>query len=157
MATISTSQDFDSAARTAGETFTVDSNAVLTINTDTRWHKNAPTGAGWGTGAVGSLTLTAATGAAILIDARNVKWVPYTGGSGNVPTLGSTITGGTSGVTGELLGAYSALNVAPTAAGSALPASGFLKFKSTSGNFNTSEALSGITATTNGSTVTGWI
>ena len=32
MATISTSQTFDSAARTAGETFTIDSGAIDLIN-----------------------------------------------------------------------------------------------------------------------------
>jgi len=41
VATISTSQDLDFAARAAGEAFTVTTNAILTINTDTRWHKNA--------------------------------------------------------------------------------------------------------------------
>jgi hypothetical protein len=157
MATISTSQDFDSASRSAGEAFTVNSGAVLTINTDTRWHKNAPTGAGWGTGTIGAITLNVATGGTILIDATDVKCISYTSGSGNVPTLGTTITGNTSGVTGELLGVYSAISAAPTAAGSAMPASGFIKFKSTSGTFNSSESLTGISATTNAAMTTGWL
>jgi len=36
MATISTSQTLDSAARTAGEAFTITSGAVFTIDSDTR-------------------------------------------------------------------------------------------------------------------------
>ena len=51
--TISTSQDWDSAARAAGEATTIQSGAVLTVNTDTRYHKNAPA-AGTGTFGCGS-------------------------------------------------------------------------------------------------------
>jgi len=155
MATISSSQDLDSAVRTAGEVFTMDTGAILTVNTDTCYHKNVTT---WGSNSIGGVAFTAGSTGKILYDARYVKWVPYTGATGNVPALGSTITGATSGVTGELLGVYSSINVAPTAAGSAMPASGFLKFKSTSGNFNVSESLNTFTTcTTNGATVTGWI
>jgi len=158
MATISASQDLDNAARSAGEAFTINTAATLTINTDTRWHKNAPSGADWGKGSIGSLTATAATGGTILIDATDVKWVPYTNGAGNVPALGSTITGLTSAETGELLGVYDTIAVAPTAAGAAMPANGFLKFKSTTGDFDASETLDTFAGCdTNGATVTGWI
>jgi len=154
MATISTSQDLDSAARTAGETMTIQSGAVLTINTDTRYHKNAPAS---GTGSLGSFTMTSTSGGECLVDGRDVRWLPFTSGSGNVPAYDTNIVGSTSGATGKLLGVYSALNAAPTAVGAAMPASGFIKLKSASAAYNASETLTGISATTNGVDVTGWI
>jgi hypothetical protein len=75
--TISTSQDWDSAARAAGEATTIQSGAVLTVNTDTRYHKNAPAS---GTGTFGAITMTAVTGGELLIDGTDVRWLPYTGG-----------------------------------------------------------------------------
>jgi len=38
VATITTSQTFDSAARTAGEAFTINSGAIFTIDSDTSHH-----------------------------------------------------------------------------------------------------------------------
>jgi hypothetical protein len=156
MATISTSQDLDSAARTAGEAMTIQSGAVLTINTDTRYHKNAPAS---GTGSLGSFTMSSTTGGECLIDGRNVRWLPFTSGSGLVPAYDTNVVGFTSGATGKLLGVYTALNSAPTAVGGAMPASGFIKLKSASTSYNASESLTlGMaTATTNGVDVTGWI
>lgn len=138
MATISTSANFDAAARTAGETFTINSGATLTIRTDTRYHKNAPAS---GTGSLGSFTMTAATGGRCLIDGTQVWMIPYDGGTGNVPTLGSTVTGATSGATGELMNVSSAINAAPTNAGSAMPATGYVKLTTKSGTFQDNENL----------------
>lgn len=159
MATISTSQDLDSAARSAGEAMTITSGAVLTINTDTRYHKNAPAS---GTGSLGSFTMTSATGGQVLVDGTEVRWMAYVSGSGNVPAFGTTISGATA--SGELLGVYTAIYAAPTAVGGAMPATGFIKFKSVaSGPFAASEAITGtdatytLNATTNGADVTGWI
>jgi hypothetical protein len=156
MATISTSQDLDSAARTAGEAMTIQSGAVLTINTDTRYHKNAPAS---GTGSLGSFTMTNTTGGECLVDGRYVRWLPFTSGFGLVPAYDTNVVGFTSGATGKLLGVYTALNSAPTAVGGAMPASGFIKLKSASAAYNASESLTlGMaTATTNGADVTGWI
>lgn len=159
MATISTSQTLDSAARTAGEAMTITNGAVFTIDTDTRYHKNAPAS---GTGSLGSFTMTSATGGEVLVDGRNVRWIAYTSGSGNVPAYDTIISGATA--SGLLAGVYTAVNAAPTAVGTAMPASGFLKFKSvTSGPFSSSEAISGtdgtytLNATTNGTETTGWL
>lgn len=159
MATISTSQTLDSASRSAGEAFTITSRAVFTIDTDTRYHKNAPAG---GTGALGSFTMTDASGGEVLIDGRNVRWLPFVSGSGNVPAFDTVISGATA--SGTLAGVYTALNVAPAAVGAVMPASGFLKLKAvTAGPFSASEAISGtngantLNATTNGADVTGWI
>jgi hypothetical protein len=40
MAVISTSQEWDSAARVSGEAITIQNGAVLTINTDTRYYND---------------------------------------------------------------------------------------------------------------------
>lgn len=138
MATISADANFDAAARTAGEAFTINQNATLTIRTDTRYHKNAPAA---GAGAVSSFTMTAATGGRCLIDGTQAWQIPYDGGTGNVPALGSTVTGLTSGATGELMNVSSAISAAPTAAGAAMPATGIVKLTTKSGTFQDNENL----------------
>jgi hypothetical protein len=124
--------------------------AKFTIRTDTRVHANAPASF---LGSLGSPTFTD-IGGELLIDATAVRWLAYDTGSGNVPAIGTTITQG--GVTGYLLGVWSALNAAPTAVGAAMPASGFLKFREVSGTY-TAGALIGIGASALGADVTGWI
>lgn len=152
--TISTSQDWDSAARAAGEATTINSGAVLTVNTDTRYHKNAPAS---GTGTFGAITMTAASGGELLIDGTDVRWLPYTGGSGNAPAYDTDIVGDTSGATGKLLGVYTTVASAPIAVGAAINATGFIKLKSASTAYDASETLTGISASTNGTDVAGWI
>jgi hypothetical protein len=160
MATISTSQTFDSAARVAGEAFTINSGAILTIDSDTRDGKNA---AAARAGSIGSFTMTAGTGGEVLCDGTKVWIIFYDGliGTPNVPALGTTIRGVTSGATGELMNCSSAINVVPTAAGAAMPATGFFKLKSKTGDFIDNEILeiSGSTdlCLANGVGQRGWI
>jgi hypothetical protein len=140
MATISTSQTFDSAARTAGEAFTIQSGAVFTIDSDTRDGKNA---AAARAGSMSSFTMTSATGGQVVIDGTKVWLIAYDGriGTPNVPALGTTIAGVTSGATGELMNCTSAINATPTAAGAAMPATGYFKLKNVSGTFQDNETL----------------
>jgi hypothetical protein len=138
MATISTSQTLDSAARSAGEAMTISGGATLTIDTHTRYHKNAPAS---GTGSLGAFTMTAAAGGRCLIDGRNVWMIPFDGGTGTLPALGQTITGATSGATGELMAVMTAINSAPVASGAATPATGFIMLKSKTGTFQDNEDL----------------
>ena len=140
MATISTSQTFDSAARTAGEAFTINSGAVFTIDSDTRDGKNA---AAARAGSMSSFTMTAASGGQVLVDGTKVWLIAYDGriGTPNVPALGTIIAGVTSGATGELMNCTSAINAIPTAAGAAMPATGYLKLKSVTGTFQDNETL----------------
>jgi len=140
MATISTSQTFDSAARTAGEAFTINSGAVFTIDSDTRDGKNA---AASRAGSMSSFTMTAASGGQVLVDGTKVWLIAYDGriGTPNVPALGTIIAGVTSGAYGELMNCTSAINATPTAAGSAMPATGYFKLKSVTGTFQDNETL----------------
>ncbi len=104
-------------------------------------------------GSLDTVTFTG-TGGKLLIDGSQVRVVAYTGGTGTVPAIGASITQG--GVSGALLGVWSGWLVEPTAAGAAMPATGFIKFKSVAGAF-AAGALTGIGATAAGADVTGWI
>jgi hypothetical protein len=149
MATITISQTLDSAARTAGETMTINSNAVLTVHTDTRVHANAPASM---TGSIGSQTINEGE---IIWDAQNIRQVDFNSGSGNVPAIGTSVTQG--GVSGYLLGVWASKTVAPTAVGSAMPVSGFIKFREVTGGAFASGALTGIGASATGADVLSWM
>lgn len=152
MATITTDTFLDGGtARTAGEAWTCNG-GKLTVRTDTRWHANAPASM---LGTLGAVTVSAILGGGVLYDGRNVRWMPYDTGSGNVPAIGTTVTQG--GVSGYLLGVWDTLTSAPTAVGAAMPANGFIKFREVTGGPFTTGALTGIGASATGPDVTGWI
>lgn len=151
MATITTPVNLDDAARTAGEAWTING-GVLTIRTDTRFHAGSPASM---LGSLASITISSTLGGGLHFDGTKVRWLAYTGGSGNVPAIGTTIS--RSGVSGPLLGVWSALNAAPTAVGAAMPATGFIKLREVTGGTFSAGALTGLTANASGADVTGWI
>ncbi len=150
MATISTDTYLDGGvARTAGETWTINSNAVLTIRTDSRWHSNSPASMA---GSLGSITINEGR---VSIDGTTVRWLPFNNGSGNVPAIGTNITQG--GVTSSyLLAVYSSYTSAPVTVGNAMPASGYIKFREVDGAFAVG-TLTGIGADATSADVAGWI
>jgi len=161
MATISTSQTFDSAARTAGEAFTIQAGAVLTIDSHTRDGKNSAISR---LGSMGAFTMTAATGGKVVIDSSKVKYIKYDGlqGTPNVPAIGTILQGVTSGATGELMNLSAGISTVPTAAGVAMPATGIIMFKSITGTFQDNEIIEVQTGgldlcTANGTQRTGWL
>lgn len=142
-----------------GDDFTINTGAILTINSDNQWSQNAAV--------IGNITIDSGTGGQVLIDGRDVWWIPYDafGGTGTVPSLGTVgtpdVTRGGSNV-GEFLGVWSALGVAPTAAGSAMPATGFIKLRNKSVTFADDDVLTfagGTTITINSTTggQRGWL
>jgi hypothetical protein len=152
MATITTDTFLDGGvARTAGEVWT-NNGGRLTVRTDTRWHLNAPASM---TGTLGSLTISSTLGGGYTLDGRNVRWMPYDTGTGNVPAIGTTITQG--GVSGYFLGVWATITSAPTAVGAAMPATGFIKFREVTGGPYAAGALTGIGASATGPDVVGWI
>lgn len=152
MATITTTTYLDGGtARTAGEAWTINGGTLI-IRTDTRWHANAPAGM---TGSLGSVTISTPLGGGYEIDATNVRWMPFDSGSGVVPPIGTTITQG--GVSGYFLGVWTSLAAAPTAVAAAMPTSGFIKFRETTGGVFSVGGLSGISANATGPDVVGWI
>ena len=128
---------------------TITTGAVWTVRTDNRHHINAPAS---NTGSLASYTITEGE---IVWDSRNIRWMPYDSGTGNVPAIGTTISQG--GVSGYLLGVWSAINVMPTAAASAMPVSGFIKFREVTNGPFSAGALTGIGASATGPDVQGWM
>jgi hypothetical protein len=137
------------SARAGGDT--VDTNGfTFTIDQDTRYGLT-----GGSTLSLGSMTINAAKGGMIDIDARTVRVIPYNTGSGNVPAYNTTVSQG--GVTGKLIRVQSAINATPTAVGAAMPATGFITVKQVSGGAYAAGALTGIGASATGADVAGWI
>jgi len=153
MATITSNTFFDvpGTARTAGETMTING-GILTVRTDSRWHVNSAVSM---TGTLGAVTISSTLGGGYYIDATTVRWLAYTGGTGNVPAIGTSITQG--GVSGYFLGVWASLTATPTAVGAAMPATGFIKFREVTGGAYAAGALTGIGATASGADVVGWI
>lgn len=148
--TVTTSQNIDElTAKAGGDTYNING-GTLTIDQDSRGGLNGTTSA-----SIGVMALSATLGGTVEIDARNVRLIPYNTGTGNVPAWNTTISIG--GASGKLIGVYSALNVASTATGAAMPASGYIKVKQWNGTPYTSGALTGIGATATGADVAGWI
>ena len=147
---ITTDTVFDTiAGKTAAgfDTFNISNNATLTVDTDMAYCAQ-PT--------VGMSTFSiAATGGKLKFDGTKVRLIPYDTGSGNVPAIGTSITQG--GVSGYLLGVWASIGVVPTAAGAAMPASGYIKIKNKTGGDYASGALGGIAASATGPDVVGWI
>lgn len=158
--TVSVNRNMDDAAINGllnGEDITINTNAVLTINSDSRWGQQAAV--------IGAITIDSGTGGTCRIDGRDVWWIAFDAGTGNVPALGTAGVQdctGSGGATGEFLGIFTALGVAPTAAAAAMPATGFIKFRSKVGNFADNEVITlpgGATVTVNSATggQRGWI
>jgi len=154
---ISADAEWDDAAfatRAGNDLYTVAGAARLTIACDTRYCANSDATKG----AIGSVTLWSPPyggGGEWLIEGRNVRIIPYDTGTGNVPAIGTSIVQG--GVSGPLLGVWSAFNVAPTAAGAAMPAAGWVKIKAVTGGAYAAGALTGIGANATGPDIVGWL
>jgi hypothetical protein len=155
--TVSTSSNFDDAGNLGlanGDNITINSGAVLTINSDVRWGQNAAV--------VGDVDVTEGE---FKIDGSQTWWIPFDASTGNVPSLGTCgtpdVTRGGSNV-GEFLGVFTALGVAPSTAGGAMPASGFVKLRTKSVTFADNDVLTfagGATITINSATggQRGWL
>lgn len=132
------------------DSYAISNNTTLLIDTDSYQCANHSV-------AFGSLdTVTyAGVGGTLKIDGTNVRVIAYTGGSGGVPFIGSTIIQG--GVSAIVLGIWSSWQVEPSGSGTAMPATGFIKVKNKTGGNFAAGALTGVTATAVGADVVGWI
>jgi hypothetical protein len=156
--TVSTALNYDDASIAAlanGETITL--SARLTVNSDVRWNQQACV--------MGSISMNGSTSrGGLTIDGTTVWQIPFTASSGNVPTqaaLGSnTVTGGTSGATGELLRVFATGSLTPATAGGAMPATGYIKLRTKTGTFSASETITiaaGVTITSSSAGVRSWL
>lgn len=148
--TITTAVNIDTLASKAGsDTYNING-GYLTVDQHSRYGVNQNTSA-----AMGNITLSATLGGTIEFNSTLVRLIPYNTGTGNVPALDTTISQGSA--SGILLGIYSALNVAPTTAGSAMPASGFVLIRQWNSVAYAAGALTGIGASATGADVAGWL
>ena len=148
--TITTDVNIDLlTGKTGGDVYNING-GTLTVDQDTRYGLNNSTSA-----VMKTITPSASLGGNIIFKADKVRLIPYNSGSGTIPAYNTTISQGSA--SGLLIGVYSALNVAPTAPGSAMPASGWIKIKQWNDINYTAGALTGITATATGQDVVGWI
>ncbi len=150
--TITTEKRIDTlSGKAGGDTYTINGGTLI-IDQDSRYGLNQSTTVG----PLGAITISATLGGKCLIDGRYTRIIPFDSGSGNVPAAGTVISQGA--VTGKLIGVWTAINVAPTAAGAAMPASGWIKIKEASQvpGFSAG-ALTGIGANATGADKAGWI
>jgi hypothetical protein len=148
--TVTNSVNIDSlAGKTGGDVYNING-GHLTIDQDSRYGQNNATNA-----TMLTINCSSTLGGNITIKGDKVRLIPYDTGTGNVPAYNTTISQG--GASGLLIGVYSALNVAPTAPGSAMPASGFIKIKQWNDVAYTAGALTGIGANATDADRAGWI
>ena len=148
--------NYDSATLSGlanGETITINGGHLL-IDGDVRWGFNAAV--------FDSITISSTLGGSVLIDGTQVWEVPFSASTGTVPAaaaVGSNaITG--SGITGELLSVFATGALAPTAAAAAMPATGFIKLRSKTGDFSNGLVVTlpgGATVTCSGAGKRSWI
>lgn len=156
--TVSVNRNMDDAAISGlanGDDVTIDSGAQLTINSDSRWGQQAAI--------VGNITISTATGGTCRIDGTDVWWIPFDGGTGTIPALGTPgtpdITGSVAG-SGEFLGIFTGYGVAPSSG--AMPATGYIKLRKVINSFVDNEVMTltgGATVTVNSATggMRGWL
>ncbi len=148
--TITTPVNIDTLASKVGsDTYNING-GYLTVDQHTRYGTNQNTSAG-----MGNITLSATLGGTIEFNSTLVRLIPYDTGTGNVPALGTTISKGSA--SGILLGVYSSLTVAPTTAGSAMPASGYILIRQWNETAYTTGALTGIGASATAADRAGWL
>lgn len=148
--TVTTTVNADTlTSKAGGDTYNING-GNLTFDQDSRYGVEQTTST-----TLGNITVSATLGGSVTFDGRLVRLIPYNTGTGNVPAAGTTISQGSA--SGKLLGVYSALNVAPTTAGSAMPASGYVKIRQWNSVAYAAGALTGIGASATGADVAGWI
>ena len=132
------------------DTCSISNQTTLVIDTDSYLCANHSAAAG----SVDTVSF-AGTGGKLKLDGKNVRVIPYNTGTGNVPAIGTTISQGA--VSAYFLGVWANWQSEPTASGSAMPASGFIKVRAVTGGAFASGAITGIGASATGADVVGWI
>jgi hypothetical protein len=137
--TVTTTVNYDSASISAlldGESITINGGS-LTIDADTRWNQQAAV--------FGQVILSSTLGGDFIVDGTKVWEIPFSASSGSVPTQGALgsngVTGDTSGATGELTRVWASGSFDPSAAGGAMPSTGYIKLRSKTGTFVSGETI----------------
>lgn len=155
--TITTTQNIDQlTGKTGGDIYNING-GTLTIDQHSRFGLNNANTSATAATSMGSITLSATLGGTCTIDGRKVRLIAYTGGSGTIPALNSTVTQG--GASGKLMCVYSSLTAAPLVNGGTMPATGWIQIK----QWNDVEygagalTLSGVSATSSGASKVGFL
>lgn len=102
------------------DTYAISKGSRLVVRTDTYCCPNHTTAFG----SLDTVTFTG-TGGTLRFDPTYVRVIAYTGGSGNSPAYGTTITAA-NGTTGVFLGAWTNWLSEPIVAGAAIGATGYI-------------------------------
>jgi hypothetical protein len=131
--TITDAKNFtDLTLKTGNDTYNING-GVLTIDSDTRFGKNALSTTG-SSCPFGNITPSPSLGGNFLVDTRNCRMMSFTGGSGVVPAYDTAVS--QSGGTGQLLLVMSAETGGTVhTPGQNMPASGWIKIRKLTGNF----------------------
>lgn len=155
--TVTTTQNIDQlTGKTGGDTYAING-GNLTIDQHSRFGLNNGNLAATTATSMGSITLSATLGGTVTIDGRKVRLIPFTGGSGTIPALNSTVTQG--GASGLLMCVYSSLSALPLVNGGTMPATGWIQIK----QWNDVEysagalSLSGVSASASGVSTVGFL
>jgi len=132
------------------DTWTISAGSTLVVRTDTYACPNHSVAAG----SLDNVT-SSGVGGVLQFDPTYTRQISYTGGSGNAPAYGTTISQG--GVSGVFLGTWADWQSEPTVPGAAIPASGYMKIGGITGGAFSAGALTGIAATCSGADIQSWI
>jgi hypothetical protein len=143
----------DLTGKTGSDTYNVNG-GFLTVDTDTRYAKNALS-TGGSFCPFGNITVSSSLGGTFLVDTRKCRMVPFTGGSGTVPAYDTPVS--QAGATGQLLMVMSAETGGVVyTPGQTMPATGWLKIRKLTGDF-TPGVMTGINCTLTTADKQGWI
>jgi len=154
--TVTTVTNIDQlTGKTGGDVYNING-GTLTIDQHSRFGLNASNASTTAATSLGSITVSATLGGILNIDGRKVRLIPYTGGSGTLPAMGSLVTQG--GASGKIICVTASHTSLPVTSGT-IPASGFIHIKQWNDVEYSSGALilSGITATSSGASVVGYL
>ena len=155
--TITTIKNIDELTpKSGGDLYNING-GVLTIDQHSRFGLNNGNVSATAATSMGNITLSATLGGVVNFDARYVRMIPFTGGSGTIPILNSLVTQG--GASGKLMCVYSSLTSAPLINGAAMPATGWIQIKAWNSvpYIAGKITLSGVTATSSGADIVGFL
>jgi hypothetical protein len=126
--------DVAASPRLNGEATNINGGTFI-LNSDVRWGRN--------TSVIGNVVISQAVGGQFLVDGTTVWEIPFTASSGVVPTIGDINTNTVSSATafGELLRVWSNASKQPVDAGSTMPATGWIKLRTKTGNFQAGQEI----------------
>lgn len=148
--TITTPVNIDSLTNKQGADVYIIHGGYLTIDQDSRYGLNNSLSSSMLT-----ILISTTLGGTVEINSTKVRLISFVSGSGTVPVSNTTIQLGTA--SGSLIGVWPTLTSSALLTGSAMPSSGYLKIKQWNSVTFSTGTLTGISASSTGPDVPGWI